>query len=149
MVFYLIGSSAGHQPRQIGKASLLQIRKNVKVVTIHESSGMTHKMNDFFHSFYNPHVGRQRLADGLCEENCFFLKKICSFLYAKFKLCVILTKNFLSSFFKVILGQNIRKGSEYGKLKLNGLHRDASLSNIQHRQRHFSESIKADLNVNV
>ena len=39
---------------------------------------------------------------------------------------IVKEKKILSSFFKVILGQKISKISEYGKLKLNGLHRDHS-----------------------
>ena len=34
------------------------------------------------------------------------------------------TKKFLSSLFKVILGQKFINRSEYGKSKLTGLHRD-------------------------
>ena len=35
-----------------------------------------------------------------------------------------LAKKFSSSLFKVILGQKVRKSSEYCKLKDSGLHRD-------------------------
>ena len=50
-----------------------------------------------------------------------------SFLVRRMKfLKANLTKKFLSSLFKVNLGQKIRKRSKYGTLKQNGLYRDHS-----------------------
>ena len=39
-------------------------------------------------------------------------------------------EKFLSSIFKVILGQIFKKRSKYGRLKLNDLHRDHPQANV-------------------